>query len=100
MGYASLGQFLDEVDKGDRDELCAMALLDGWGEEWEMAATVAAAIHNSIVDVLMYLGKETEPDDYKQKEVFRPRFDWEREPSKPRGSLETGLSQLRGMTGL
>ena len=35
---------MDETTAGERHEMMALALVDGWGEEWQ---EIVAAIHNS-----------------------------------------------------
>lgn len=49
VGRLDVDKMLAEMTPGQFEELWAMQLIDGWGDEWMQAGTIAAAGHNAAV---------------------------------------------------
>jgi hypothetical protein len=75
LGFRSVQAWHDATTDDERNEMLALALLDGWGEEWQ---EIASAIHNSVCTKVEHL--KTADDCRRFKQLERPekktRKDW------------------------
>jgi len=68
---------VDEIEPHELDKWLALAALDGWGEERQLAAMICATIHNSalrIVQSIPACGRPVDRDEVKTETDFLPKF--------------------------
>ena len=74
LGFASVAKWEDATTPDERASMIALALLDGWGEEWqEIAARIVNQMH------LQAAGK-LDAENYTSSHDMRRRFAWIDEP--------------------
>ena len=82
---------VDEIGDEQTDQWCALAIIDGWGEDWERAAWIVQRIHNTAM-----AGKQSDDGSSLMLDLWdcRPRFKWERKPQPDSDSQQMSDAQL------
>ena len=78
LGFASVARWEDSTTSDERAHMIAVALLDGWGEEWqEVAARIVNQMHLAAAGKL-------DAENYTSSHDMRRRFAWiEEQDDKP-----------------
>ena len=79
LGFRSIAAMVDEIGDEQVDKWCALALVDGWGEDWQRTAWIVERVHNTAM-----AGKQSEDGRSLVLDTWdcRPHFAWERKPVK------------------
>lgn len=77
LGFRAVGDMVEAIGDAQVDEWCALAIVDGWGEDWQRTAWTIERIHNTAM-----AGKVSESGGSLLVDQWdcRPRFKWERRP--------------------
>jgi hypothetical protein len=77
LKFTSVAKMVDEIGDEQVDQWCALALVDGWGEDWQRTAWLIERIHNTAM-----AGKQSDDGRSLILDVWdcRPHFRWERKP--------------------
>ena len=84
---------VDEIGDELVDQWCALALVDGWGEDWERTAWIIERVHNTAM-----LNSPSESNRSLMLDTWdcRPHFAWERKPVKE-STEQQGDAQLEAL---
>jgi len=86
---------VDEVDAESLATWQALALIDGWGQDHWRMARLAAAFHNSMVQLLHRQGAITASDeDFRDADHYLPRMQFEEPRIKARRQTAAELEAL------
>lgn len=74
------------VDAVDADALAkwqAVAVIDGWGEDWERTGQICATIHNTGIQIIAGQGHTIKKEEFKDASDFVPKFRFEKKQEAP-----------------
>lgn len=98
---ARLGRTVEEFEELPHVEQCrflAVAMLDGWGEEWQR---VSAMLHNDLLRVAGALGAKIDEADFKGAtdcEYYQSlNPDWTGEPEVDWAAAEEQAKRMAGL---
>lgn len=85
LGFWDVDELVEKVPKKKLDRWLAVARICGWGDEWSMASTVAAAIHNQMTQFMARAGFKPSDKELLALDHFEPdvRTGREKQEFKP-----------------